>query len=274
MYSLCESRIYTSTVVLITLGCAGVQSKVLCESTLTVYLQPGKQELMQTAWWPFSVRTHQEAVGCDNVTILPQKQQCVNENTVIYVINDKARADQHSFDSWPWCYWFHLLFYANFGSDLKFLLPVLCQHGCMYLDIVVSAFREDNDTCGDNPQVECYWLWLGFFFSFIFCPLKRSHKRLTFSTTPAGCKSSHTGLIVNVEMNIAAGSASNFPVLIWAVLIRPGVTLCHPYSHFLNVPFALFIWVQIKLFPIGPNVLYLIGDLPWQSIIAHNKGKR
>lgn len=91
------------------------------------------------------------------------------------------------------------------------------------------------------------------------CPQK-SYKQLT----PAGCTSS----IVNVRMNTAENP-------IRAVLRSSGVAPCHPFSPFLNVvPFALFLWVQTELFPLGPNVLSLIGDLPWQSVLAHIKRKR
>lgn len=106
------------------------------------------------------------------------------------------------------------------------------------------------------------------------------YKQPRFRIIAAGCKTSYTGLIVNVKMNIAVTRASILPCpdhwnSLRAVLIRVCVSLRHPISHFFKVvPFALFIWVQIMLFPPGPNVLYLIGDLPWQSVIAHNKRKR
>lgn len=71
----------------------------------------------------------------------------------------------------------------------------------------------------------------------------------------------YTGLIVNAKMNIAVMRTSVLPCpyhwnSLRAVLIRACVTLRHPISHFFKVvPFALFIWVQIMLFPTGPNVL-------------------
>lgn len=96
------------------------------------------------------------------------------------------------------------------------------------------------------------------------CAPQKSYKQLILALTPAGCTSS----IVNVRMNTAENP-------IRAVLRSSGVAPCHPFSPFLNVvPFALFLWVQTELFPLGPNVLSLIGDLPWQSVLAHIKRKR
>lgn len=133
-----------------------------------------------------------------------------------------------------------------------FLLPTLCQQACDSVFGVCCAWT--------LRWVECYWLHLGSVLMFTMRSQK-SYKQLILALTPAGCTSS----IVNVRMNTAENP-------IRAVLRSNGVAPCHPFSPFLNVvPFALFLWVQTELFPLGPNVLSLIGDLPWQSALAHIK---
>lgn len=136
--------------------------------------------------------------------------------------------------------------YFKCGFSGQTLLPASCQQAC---DSVFVA-PESNAT-------DCSWVVLRF--------TVRPPK--VVQTAPSRAHSS-TSSIVNVRMNTAENP-------IRAVLGSSGVAPCHPFSPFLNVvPFALFLWVQTELFPLGPNVLSLIGDLPWQSVLAHIKRKR
>ena len=115
------------------------------------------------------------------------------------------------------------------------------------LDIVVPVFWEDNDTRGDNPRVECYWLWLGISFKwnlFVFMspppPTESSTSGRRLGLSQRDVRPHTQGLIVNVNVSITPRRPDHWNSL-RAVLIRARVGPCRPISHFLKVvPFCPF----------------------------------
>lgn len=120
--------------------------------------------------------------------------------------------------------------------------------------------------------MECYWLWLSIWCSEIFIAVS---PRKSYYTTNIQ-DDSFTWLIVNYSccderINITLPWPVSLEIMEFCLksLLHPVPSYQSPFQSCAICP---FIWAK-SCFPTGPNVLYLIGELPWQSVIAHTKKK-
>lgn len=159
--------------------------------------------------------------------------------------------------------------------NLHFLL---CQHGCLCAlgHCCACIFRKDNDTHGNNPWVECYWLWQGVVFflgEMFFFPqfsLQKKYKSLMF-----GYHCWIWDLVHRVDCKCKDDIILPCPYRsLRAVSVGACVSLCHPISHFILLYFFYEIVPFCPLLFGYKSLLFVQDQIPSNSLgICHGNQK-